>query len=78
MLWLIKLLNPMVFEIREGRVNAVKGRIPSKVLREIQSLIAEAGVSRATIHADGSGRFHFSSEIPSDRHQGLRNILASL
>ena len=78
MLWLLKLLNPLVLEIRKGKVRVVKGRIPSKALREIQGVIAEAEVSRATIHADSTGRFHFSSKFPVDRRQPLRNILASL
>jgi hypothetical protein len=78
MLWLLKLLNPLVLEIREGKVSVTKGRVPSRALREIQGVISEAGIGRATVHADGAGRFHFSSRFPVDRRQPLRNILASL
>jgi hypothetical protein len=78
MLWLLKLLNPLVLEIREGRVTKVKGSIPSNALREIQGVIAEAGARRATIHADGAGRLHFSPGIPAECRQMLRNILVPL
>ena len=78
MLWLLKLLNPLVLEIREGRTTAVKGRLPSGALREIQGVIVEAGVRQATIHVDGAGRFHFTCGIPAGCHQRLRNVLVSL
>jgi hypothetical protein len=78
MVWLLKLLHPLVLEIKAGKVGAAKGRIPSRTLREVQEVISEAGVAKATIHADGAWRFHFSAEIPADCHQRLRNTLASL
>jgi hypothetical protein len=78
MVWLLKLLHPLVLEIKAGKVSAAKGRFPSRALREIQQVISEAGVGRGSIHADGAGRFHFSGEIPADCHQRLRNTLTSL
>lgn len=78
MLWLLKLLNPRVLAIRQGRVSAIKGYIPSMAMREVQGLIDETGASRGTIHTDGAGRHHFSASIPGDFHQRLRNILTSL
>ena len=78
MLWLLKLLHPLVLDIRGGKVSPVKGRLPSSVTREIQALVSEAGIDRATIHVDGSGRFHFSSAFPQELHQRLRNLLANL
>ena len=78
MVWLLKLLHPVVIEIKAGKVGAAKGRIPSWTLRDIQEVLSEVGVTRATIHGDGAGRFHFSGQIPADCHQRLRNTLASL
>ena len=78
MVWLLKLLHPMVLEIKAGKVSAAKGRIPSRALREVQEVVSKAGVSKATIHADGAGRLHFSGEIPAECHQRLRNTLTSL
>lgn len=77
MLWLLKLLNPLVLEIREGKVHSAKGRLSSSILREIQGIVTDAVIDRATIHADGSGRIHFSSAIPQELHQQLRNLLVN-
>ena len=78
MVWLLKLLHPLVLEIKAGKVSAAKGRMPSRALREIQEVLSDAGVSQGSIHADGTGRFHFSAGIPAECQQRLRNTLASL
>ncbi len=77
MLWFLKLTSPLVLVIRQGKLSAAKGRIPAITLRELQELLGEADVNSGTLHADGSGRFHFSSTIPEDLHQRLRNLLVS-
>jgi hypothetical protein len=78
MVWLLKLIFPLVIEIKAGKVSAAKGRIPSRSLREVQEVIAEAGLVKGAIYADDAGRFHFSGAIPPECHQRLRNTLASL
>ena len=78
MVWFLKLLHPLVLEIKAGKVSAAKGRMPSRALREIQEVISDAGVPQGSIHADGAGRFHFSAAIPAECQQRLRNTLASL
>ena len=63
--------------IRGGKVSVEKGRLPGSAIQEIQGILTEAAVAAGTIHADGSGRFHFSGEIPEELHQQLRNVLVS-
>jgi hypothetical protein len=77
MLWLLKLTSPLVLVIREGKVSLAKGRLPGSATKEDQGIVSDAAVSSGTIHADGSGRFHFSREIPQECHQQLRNVLVS-
>jgi hypothetical protein len=77
MLWFLKLTAPLVLVIRGGKVSLAKGRLPGGATREVQGILAVAAVASGTIHADGSGRFHFSREIPDELHQQLRNVLVS-
>ena len=77
MLWLLKLTSPLVLVIREGKASLAKGRLPGGATAQVQSILADAAVASGTIHADGSGRFHFSREIPQEWHQQLRNVLVS-
>ncbi len=78
MIALLRLLYPLVLAIRGGEVSAAKGKVPARLLREIRETVAGAGVARGSIHADGAGRIHFSSSVPAELHQPLRNILSSL
>jgi len=78
MLWLLRLLNPLVIAIRGGKTVVVKGRLPSPTLRALREEIAGADLERGTIHADGTGRIHFSGDIPVEIRQRLRNILAAV
>ena len=77
MLWFLKLTSPLVLSVREGKVSLAKGRLPSSATKEVQGILADAAVASGTIHADGSGRFHFSRHIPEELHQRLRNVLVS-
>ncbi len=78
MVWLLKLLHPLVLEIKAGKVSAAKGRFPARALREVQLVVTEAGLTKGAIYADEAGRYHFSGGIPADCHQRLRNTLTSL
>lgn len=78
MVWLLKLLHPLVIEIKAGKVSAAKGRIPTRALREVQEVVTAAGLSKGAIYADENGRYHFSGGIPAECHQRLRNTLSSL
>ncbi|MCW1884581.1 DUF3634 family protein [Luteolibacter flavescens] len=77
MLWLLKLTSPLVLVIRAGKVGLAKGRLSGGIIREIQSIVSDEGIASGTIHADGSGRYHFSDSIPGELHQQLRNVLVS-
>lgn len=76
MLWLRKLLHPTVIVVRDGRSSLARGRLPSPVLQDLDSLCADFGIRRATIALDGAGRCHFSATIPADAHQRIRNVLS--
>ena len=75
MLWLDKLLHPTVLIIEDGSFRAAKGKLPNKTLQALSTLIAEHSISRGRLTIDGSGRVHFSKEIPTDAHQRIRNVL---
>ena len=75
MLWLHKLLHPTVLIIEGGIVRAAKGKLPNKILEALSTLIADLSISRGRLTIDGSGRVHFSKEIPTDAHQRIRNVL---
>jgi hypothetical protein len=77
MLWLLKLTSPLVLVIARGKLSEAKGRLAYSILREVQGIVTESGIVRGTIHADGSGRYHFSSEFSAELHQRLRNVLIS-
>ncbi len=76
MLWLQKLLHPTVIVIRDGRATAARGRLPGAVLRDLELLCADFDIRRATIALDGRGRCHFSSTVPANAHQRIRNVLS--
>ncbi|WP_193210719.1 DUF3634 family protein [Luteolibacter marinus] len=77
MLWFLKLTSALVLVIREGRLEVAKGNLPAHSRRAVEELLAGASVRDATLHTDGSGRIHFSRQVPRDLHQRLRNVLAS-
>ncbi|BCX47432.1 DUF3634 domain-containing protein [Haloferula helveola] len=76
MLWLQKLLNPTVITIRDGRASMAKGRISGRIIRDLDEILADFGITRGTIAIDGTGRIQLSSSIPPSAHQRLRNLLS--
>lgn len=78
MLWFLKLTSPLVLVIRKGRLEIAKGRMPATNRLEAQDLLSDFKILTGTIHADGKGRYHFSTDIPAELHQRLRNILVSI
>lgn len=76
MLWLARLLHPTVIAIRDGRCRLAKGQVPSRKLRDLDDVLAQFSVSHGSIAVDGRRRAHFSSNIPREAHQRLRNVLA--
>ncbi len=78
MRWLDKLLHPSVLIIEDGTLRAAKGKLPGKNLRALSTLFADHQIAKASLTIDGTGRIHFSKEIPTEAHQSIRNILTNL
>lgn len=78
MLWLLKLLHPTVIVVRDGRCRLAKGQVRTSVLQDLNSVLREFGVTTGTIAIDGRGRAQFSTTIPSDCHQRLRNLVVGI
>ena len=45
------------------------------ILSDLSGELTTAGVTRGEIWIQGDGRIRFSTEIPAELHQRLRNIL---
>jgi len=77
-LWLLtRTMELFRLSARDGRVLVVRGRVPPRLLADIRSVVAAAGVARGTIRAlkhEGGARLVCSSEFDADTAQRLRNV----
>lgn len=74
MIWLQKFLHPTVLVIRDGQTTCAKGKISSRCLSDLDEVLAQQRVTEGSISIDGAQRYHFSSTIPPEIQQRLRNV----
>jgi hypothetical protein len=70
-----RFFSKYAIRIHGGQATAVKGRMPSSKLRELEEICREAGVQKGEIWSNGVDRVTFSDGIPESGHQLLRNCL---
>lgn len=75
MLWLAKLMNPTVLVFEDGTARVAKGQLGRQKLHDVSAVLLSRDISRGRISIDGQGRCVFSSSIPHEAHQQLRNVL---
>lgn len=64
--------------VRNGQVARVRGRVPPRLLAEIEDIIAQASVTNAHFEAktrDGSPVLHFEGEMDPTTIQQMRNVM---
>lgn len=76
--FLSRFLATTVITFTDFRCAAVKGKVESRILREVADCLREGRDAKAEIWIGGDGRARFSKRIPPELHQRLRNILARI
>ena len=66
-----------VIRIKDGAAHCTKGKLMNRLLRDITILANEAHISEGEIWMDQSWRVSFSSEIPEEIRQRMRNVISS-
>jgi len=79
-LWSMRRREIFRIEVREGRAEVVRGRVPPGMLGEIRALVAQPPpVRRATIFAFrglSAARIYASGDLDASRQQRIRNIFS--
>jgi len=79
-LWSMRRREIFRLEVREGRAEVVRGRVPPGMLGEIRALVAQPPpVRRATIFAFrglSAARIYASGDLDASRAQRIRNIFS--
>lgn len=78
MLWLAKLMNPTVLVVENGRAFAAKGNLSRSKLEDLGEILSGHSIMKGRIYINGAQRCSFSSSIPPEAHQQLRNVLIGL
>ncbi len=66
-----------VIQIKNGSAHCTKGKLMNRLLRDITILANESNLSEGEIWMDQSWRVSFSSEIPEEIRQRMRNVISS-
>jgi hypothetical protein len=72
-----RFFSSYAIQIRGGEARCVKGTMLSHVIMDISSLAADFGLKDGEIWIDQLGKVSFSSGIPKEIHQRIRNVLFS-
>ena len=70
-----RLVSTVAIRIEGGQVTIVKGRTRDSGLRDVAAVCRDAGVSEGEIWVNGAKRVKFSSGIPENIQQRLRNCV---
>ena len=63
--------------VKNGVAKCVKGKFIGRALRDIQEVLQEAGLKNGEIWISKDKTISFSSDIPGELHQRLRNVVSS-
>lgn len=74
---LLELTAASVIRFKNGKASSTKGTFPTYTLRGVEDILAELKVAKATLSKTGAGKWSFSSNIPEQAHQRLRNVLTN-
>ncbi len=81
LIWYLEIVPPLgaslVIRIRGGKAGTTRGRIPSRVLADLEEILREAGVERGYIAKNGDARIVFSRSIQESIRQALRNVMVN-
>ena len=66
-----------MIQIKNGSAHCTKGKLMNRLLRDITILANESNLSEGEIWMDQSWRVSFSSEIPEEIRQRMRNVISS-
>ena len=61
--------------IRSGKCRLSSGSLRPGMLTDVAELVSEARVATGSVWVAKDRRVHFSSSIPAEFHQRLRNVL---
>jgi hypothetical protein len=64
-------------QIRGGTAHCAKGKIMSRLLKDVSSLAVDFNVGQGEIWIDRVGKVSFSSDLPETMHQKIRNVISS-
>lgn len=71
-----RILSTTSIRISQGKANCVKGKMMQQTLRTIGDTCEQFNIKEGEIWVSGNGRIQFSSSIPKEAHQRLRNCVA--
>jgi len=66
-----------VIRIKDGSAHCTKGKLMNRLLRDITILANEANISEGEIWMNQAWKVSFSSEIPEQIRQRMRNVISS-
>ena len=72
-----RFFSDSAIQIRHGSAYCVKGKMMSRLLKDISSLAADFNIEEGEIWIDQAGKVSFSSEFPEPIHQKIRNVICS-
>jgi len=75
MFFFSRILSTTSIRISNGQAICVKGKMMPQTLRSISDVCSLFSISKGEIWINGAGRIHFSSSIPTEVHQRLRNCV---
>lgn len=75
MKWFHRLSADSTIRYQNGTATASNGKLMQWKLSALAEKLSNAGITDAEIWIKNGGPIKFSKEIPSDLHQGLRNII---
>lgn len=71
-----RIFSTTTIHIKNGQARCVKGKMMRQTLSSINDVCKLFSISKGEIWINGRGQIHFSSSIPINAHQRLRNCVA--
>jgi len=78
MKFIFRLSATSAIGIKNGKARSVKGRHEGSLLKDVEDVCGEMGITTGEIWIDGNGKVSFSSEIPKRAHQRFRNLIVGI
>jgi hypothetical protein len=72
-----RFFSESAIQIRGGSAYCVKGKMMSRLLKDISSLATDFNIEEGEIWIDQVGKVSFSRDFPEPIHQKIRNVISS-